>query len=250
MEPQKRDKIQAIAATVAVHLVVLLVLWFTLLGPEPMGSGSGVLVQVGLVDEASGMFESNATEPQRPQAEEPRTNDDELITQTDEESIQIEKKKEEENKKKAVQENKQDNRIANQVKNAFGKGVSNDGSRGDSDQGSGTQGNPFGNSSTGELTGVGGYGGYNLGGRGLVGSLPYPQYDNSNDAGTIAISITVNPQGQVISAIATVKGSEGTAFSNPKLRASAEAAARRSRFERSNRSSNQTGVIVYIFKQN
>lgn len=231
------------------HLVVLLVLWFTLLGPEPMGSGSGVLVQVGLVDEASGMFESNAPQPEEPQAEQPRTNDDELMTQTDEESIQIEKK-EEENKKKAVQENKQDNRIANQVKNAFGKGVSNDGSRGDSETGSGTQGNPFGNSSTGELTGVGGYGGYNLGGRGLVGSLPYPQYDNSNDAGTIAISITVNPQGQVINAIATVKGSEGTAFSNPKLRASAEAAARRSRFERSNRSSNQTGVIVYIFKQN
>lgn len=231
------------------HLVVLLVLWFTLLGPEPMGSGSGVLVQVGLVDEASGMFESNAPQPEEPQAEQPRTNDDELMTQTDEESIQIEKK-EEENKKKAVQENKQDNRIANQVKNAFGKGVLNDGSRGDSETGSGTQGNPFGNSSTGELTGVGGYGGYNLGGRGLVGSLPYPQYDNSNDAGTIAISITVNPQGQVISAIATVKGSEGTAFSNPKLRASAEAAARRSRFERSNRSSNQTGVIVYIFKQN
>ena len=181
------------------HLVVLLVLWFTLLGPEPMGSGSGVLVQVGLVDEASGMFESNAPQPEEPQAEQPRTNDDELMTQTDEESIQIEKK-EEENKKKAVQENKQDNRIANQVKNAFGKGVSNDGSRGDSETGSGTQGNPFGNASTGELTGVGGYGGYNLGGRGLVGSLPYPQYDNSNDAGTIAISITVNPQGQVISA--------------------------------------------------
>lgn len=250
MEPQKRDKIQAIAATVAVHLVVLLVLWFTLLGNEPVGGGSGVLVQVGLVDEASGMFESNNTQPEQAQAEQMRENDDELITQNDEESIQIEKKEDEKKKEKAVQENKQDNRIANQVKNAFGKGVSNDGNRGSSDKGSGTQGNPFGNSSTGELTGVGGYGGYNLGGRGLVGSLPYPQYDNSNDAGTIAISITVNPQGQVINAIATVKGSEGTAFSNPKLRASAEAAARRSRFERSNRTSNQTGVIVYIFKQN
>lgn len=249
MEPQKRDKIQAIAATVAVHLVVLLVLWFTILGNEPVGGGSGVLVQVGLVDEASGMFESNNTQPERAQTEPMRENDDELITQNDEESVQIEKK-EKEDKEKAAQENKKDNRIDNLVKGAFGKGVSNDGSRGNSDKGSGTQGNPFGNSSTGELIGVGGYGGYNLGGRGLVGSLPQPQYDNSNDAGTIAISITVNPQGQVINAIATVKGSEGTAFSNPKLRASAEAAARRSRFERSNRSSNQTGVIVYIFKQN
>ena len=97
---------------------------------------------------------------------------------------------------------------------------------------------------------MGGYGGYNLGGRGLVGSLPYPEYDNSNDAGIIAISITVDPQGKVISAIATVNGSKGTAFSNPKLRASAEAAARKSRFERSTGSSNQIGVIIYIFKQN
>lgn len=247
MEPQKRDKIQAIAATVALHLAVLLVLWFTLLGPEPMGSGSGVLVQVGLVDEASGMFESNATEPQRPQAEQPRENDDELITQTDEESVHIEEDKKE--KEKAIRDSQKDE-IANQVKNAFGKGVSNEGSRGDSEDGDGTQGNPFGNSSTGELTGVGGYGGYNLGGRGLVGSLPYPQYDNSNDAGIIAVSITVNPQGEVIGAIATVNGSKGTAFSNPKLRKSAEEAARKSRFERSSRRSNQTGVIVYIFKQN
>ena len=81
MEPQKRDKIQAIAATVAVHLVVLLLLWFTLLGNEPVGSGSGVLIQVGLVDEASGMFESDSKQPEQPQTELPRENDDELITQ-------------------------------------------------------------------------------------------------------------------------------------------------------------------------
>ena len=176
------------------------------------------------------MFESNADRPEQTEAERPRENEDELLTQTDEESIHIEKK--EDKKDKTIQENKKNERIANQVKNAFGKGVSNDGSRGDSDEGSGTQGNPFGNSSTGEITGVGGYGGYNLGGRGLVGSLPYPEYDNSNGA------------------IATVNGSKGTAFSNPKLRASAEAAARKSRFERSTGSSNQTGVIIYIFKQN
>ena len=235
MEQQKKDKILALVTTIVLHIVVLFVLWLTFLGKEPIGTGSGVLVQVGFVDESAGMFESNADRPEQTEAERPRENEDELLTQTNEESIHIEKK---EDKK------------ANQVKNAFGKGVSNDGSRGDSDEGSGTQGNPFGNSSTGEITGVGGYGGYNLGGRGLVGSLPYPEYDNSNDAGIIAISITVDPQGKVISAIATVNGSKGTAFSNPKLRASAEAAARKSRFERSTGSSNQTGVIIYIFKQN
>lgn len=248
MEQQKKDKILALVTTIVLHIVVLFVLWLTFLGKEPVGTGSGVLVQVGFVDESAGMFESNADRPEQTEAERPRENEDELLTQTDEESIHIEKK--EEKKDKTIQENKKDERIANQVKNAFGKGVSNDGSRGDSDEGSGTQGNPFGNSSTGEITGVGGYGGYNLGGRGLVGSLPYPEYDNSNDAGIIAISITVDPQGKVISAIATVNGSKGTAFSNPKLRASAEAAARKSRFKRSTGSSNQTGVIIYIFKQN
>ena len=238
MEQQKKDKILALVTTIVLHIVVLFVLWLTFLGKEPVGTGSGVLVQVGFVDESAGMFESNADRPEQTEAERPRENEDELLTQTDEESIHIEKK--EEKKDKTIQENKKDERIANQVKNAFGKGVSNDGSRGDSDEGSGTQGNPFGNSSTGEITGVGGYGGYNLGGRGLVGSLPYPEYDNSNDAGIIAISITVDPQGKVISAIATVNGSKGTAFSNPKLRASAEAAARKSLFERS------TGYNLYL----
>lgn len=189
MEQQKKDKILALVTTIVLHIVVLFVLWLTFLGKEPIGTGSGVLVQVGFVDESAGMFESNADRPEQTEAERPRENEDELLTQTDEESIHIEKK--EEKKDKTIQENKKDERIANQVKNAFGKGVSNDGSRGDSDEGSGTQGNPFGNSSTGEITGVGGYGGYNLGGRGLVGSLPYPEYDNSNDAGIIAISITV-----------------------------------------------------------
>ena len=102
MEPQKRDKIQAIAATVALHLAVLLVLWFTLLGPEPAGAGSGVLVQVGFVDEASGMFESNTQQPEQSQAERPQENDDELITQSDEESVHIEEDKKE--KEKAIRD--------------------------------------------------------------------------------------------------------------------------------------------------
>ena len=138
MEQQKKDKILALVTTIVLHIVVLFVLWLTFLGKEPVGTGSGVLVQVGFVDESAGMFESNADRPEQTEAERPRENEDELLTQTDEESIHIEKK--EEKKDKTIQENKKDERIANQVKNAFGKGVSNDGSRGDSDEGSGTQG--------------------------------------------------------------------------------------------------------------
>lgn len=101
------------------HIVVLFVLWLTFLGKEPIGTGSGVLVQVGFVDESAGMFESNADRPEQTEAERPRENEDELLTQTDEESIHIEKK--EEKKDKTIQENKKDERIANQVKMLSGK---------------------------------------------------------------------------------------------------------------------------------
>ena len=125
VEQQKKDKILALVTTIVLHIVVLFVLWLTFLGKESVGTGSGVLVQVGFVDESAGMFESNADRPEQTEAERPRENEDELLTQTDEESIHIEKK--EEKKDKTIQENKKDERIANQVKNAFGKGVSNDG---------------------------------------------------------------------------------------------------------------------------
>ncbi len=258
MDRRQKDKTQAAIAALALHIALLLILWLSVLDTDRItGSGSGVLVQVGLVDNASGMFESNSRQPETQQEAQPSSGDEEeTLTQEEEETVHIEteeekaKKQEEQERLKREQERKEkEEAINNQMKNAFGKGVSNDDSRGTSTTGSGAQGNPFGNASSGEITGIGGYGGYNLGGRGLVGSLPYPQYDSSNDAGTIAISITVNPKGQVISAIATVKGSTGTAFSNTTLRASAEAAARKSRFEPSQGTANQTGVIVYHFKQ-
>ena len=92
MEQQKKDKILALVTTIVLHIVVLFVLWLTFLGKEPIGTGSGVLVQVGFVDESAGMFESNADRPEQTEAERPRENEDELLTQTDEESIHIENK--------------------------------------------------------------------------------------------------------------------------------------------------------------
>ena len=102
MEQQKKDKILALVTTIVLHIVVL---WLTFLGKEPVGTGSGVLVQVGFVDESAGMFESNADRPEQTEAERPRENEDELLTQTDEESIHIEKK--EEKKDKTIQEDTQ-----------------------------------------------------------------------------------------------------------------------------------------------
>ena len=65
-----------------------------------------------------------------------------------------------------------------------------------------------------------------MGGRGLKGELPIPQYDASNDEGTIVVSIYVDAQGKVTQAAATPSGSRGTAYANLTLRARAEAAAR------------------------
>ena len=259
-ESSQNNKIYGIIGTIIFHALLLLLLWMiTFERPVvPVDTGSGVLVQLGNTDEANGMFEPFQPEDvitQETQDETAQEPDEDIISQETEESdvTAKPKEKEEKQKKETTQKEKkpkEDTRIDDKIKNAFGKGNSADGSRGTSSQGEGVQGNPFGNSSSGELTGVGGYGGYNLGGRGLVGGLPRPQYDSSKDEGTIAVSITVNQQGRVISAIATVKGSKGTAFSNPNLRKSAENAARKAVFETGNSAGNQSGVIVYHFKQN
>ena len=142
-----------------------------------------------------------------------------------------------------------DNRIKNQVANAFSKG--NTGSnRGTSDRGSGAEGSPNGNSTTGAKHGSPGYGDYDLGGRGLKGELPIPQYDASNDEGTIVVSIYVDAQGKVTQAAATPSGSRGTAYANLTLRARAEAAARKAVFERKPGAVTERGTITYYFRQN
>ena len=82
MEQQKKDKILALVTTIVLHIVVLFVLWLTFLGEEPIGTGSGVLVQVGFVDESAGMFESNADRPEQTEAERPPENEYELHSKT------------------------------------------------------------------------------------------------------------------------------------------------------------------------
>ena len=60
-----------------------------------------------------------------------------------------------------------------------------------------------------------------LGGRGLVGSLPKPEYTGTNDEGTIVVEVLVDPRGQVVQANVTPSGSKGTAASNATLRSRA-----------------------------
>ncbi len=260
-----RNKWIGVLCTIVVHILLLCVLMWVVIKSEPVQAeaGGGVLVQFGNIDEASGIFEPDV--PEEPQQEiQPETPaqsviedvaEEPLITQEDETTVAIDHEQEEkaqqekEAQKLAEQQQKENERIENRLKNAFGKGVSETGSRGNSEQKEGTQGNPFGSTADGDLQGVGGYGGYSLAGRGLLGDLPRPQYDGSNDAGTIVVDITVDNKGRVINARIRVTGSEGSAASNSNLRNSALEAARRAVFESSASAGNQQGYIVYYFKQ-
>ncbi len=241
------------ACTVAVHCAVLCIMLCIVIKKEPVtaDAGGGVLVQFGNIDEATGMFEPDNT-PVAEAVEEVATGtaEEPLITQ-EEESVSM--PQEETAKKKPTnaeiskqQENKQ---IDNRLKSAFGKGAAASEGKGSGLKGNGSEGNPFGATAEGSLQGVGGYGGYSLGGRGLLGDLPRPEYDSSNDAGTIVVDITVDNKGRVVNARVRVSGSEGSAASNLNLRNSAVRAARRAMFEPVSAAGNQQGYIIYYFRQ-
>lgn len=258
MKDKIKNKLYGITGTVLFHLLLFLVLfYFTFPRPEIPEDGGGILVQLGTIDEASGTFQPDMTEQKVSDAMEAEIPDEaeETVTQDIEESITVPEKKKEEPKKqikpieKTQPKPEVDNRISNQVASAFSKGNA-DSSRGTSDKGHGAEGSPDGNSTTGAKQGSPGYGDYDLGGRGLSGGLPRPQYDASNDEGTIVVSIYVNAQGQVTQATVTPSGSRGTAYANRTLRARSEAAARKAVFERKPGATTERGTITYYFKQN
>lgn len=105
---------------------------------------------------------------------------------------------------------------------------SQDGQVGGSHNGGGT-----GDSGTAELTG-----------RRLVGALPLPAY-NANEEGRVVVSITVNGEGKVVSA---VYRSQGSTTQNIQLVNAAIAAARKATFSVSEAVELQQGTITYVFK--
>ena len=237
MKESSKNRLFGICGTVIFHVTLILILFLvTFSQPSIPDDGEGILVQVGLVSESQGTLDSSSD------------------IQSQEKNSPEEKKKDSEKKEIKKEEQKpvqpkEDNRIKNQVANAFskGKGSSNN-NHGSSSSGSGIQGSVNGNSSSGATSGSPGYGNYDLGGRGILGSLPRPGYDNSNDEGTIVVSITVNAAGKVIAASIT-KGSIGSAASNSTLRQQAINAAKKAVFTKSNNTGNQSGTITYYFKQ-
>ena len=277
----KQSKVTGIIGTLVFHVLVLLLLFFfKLVVPEQEEEG-GVPVMLGNMELAQGSSdpytmtevdvipkqESSAPEIAEPEPEVEQP----IITQTDEPSIQIKEEKKEEKKKSEDKEKKVEEKpvepkvekpkekteaekraeaekaaaeaAASKIAGAFGKG-SMMGSKGDATSGEGAQGNPQGNSSTGNNTGDGVSRTFDLNGRSLgSGGLPVPVY-NVQEEGRVVVTIVVNPAGQVISTSINKR----TNTVNPALRKAAEEAARKARFNAVDDVNNQSGTITYDFK--
>lgn len=241
----------ALAVTVVVHAaILLLLLFYTLSAPViTEDDGSGVVLQLGVVDADAGTFTPAAAAPRpRPVEAEP------VVTQDIEETIALDEKKPEPEKTVAPTENTpqpqpepETSQIDDLWASALNKGKTADSIAADNRR----KGSPQGTAPSGATAGSPGYGDYDLGGRGLVGSLPKPEYTGTNDEGTIVVEVLVDPRGRVVQANVTPSGSKGTAASNATLRSRAEAAARRAFFEhKASGNENQWGTITYYFKQN
>lgn len=278
----KKSKITGIAGTLIVHVIVIaLLFWLGMDIPEKQEEG-GVPVMMGNAELAQGssdpyMMTEVDVAPQ-PEYSEPEittpqpTPEQQMITQQDEPSLQVKEEKPKPDKKvdkhvEKVPEKKPDTKVekpkvekteaekraeaekaaaeaaANKIAGAFGKGAQM-GNKGSATSGQGVQGKTDGNSTTGGMAGMGGYGTFDLNGRSLgEGGLPVPVY-NVQEEGRVVVTIVVNPAGQVISTSINKR----TNTVNPVLRKAAEDAARKARFNAVDRVDNQSGTITYYFR--
>lgn len=258
-----KDDIYSLIGTLLIHLVILLILGFTVLKTVLPEEEEGILVNFGNLNAAAGTFEpryTGETLPQNVTTPPPRVEspEEEVVTQDIEESVTIadaekeaEKKREEERKRQEEAERrrleeeqkKREEAISNRVAGAFGMGSTDEPGQGDAEAGTGNQGNPFGNSDQGPTEGIGGRGTFNLSGRSIgAGGLQYPKY-TVQEEGKIVVSITVDPKGNVIFA----EIGKGTNIDDPSMRKSALEAARRTKFTSSSKGDNQIGMITYIY---
>ena len=270
----KKDKLISLCITIAVHALVIVLLVFLGFKYQAPEEESGILLMAGEVELSSGNESARtdasdiveptpAPEPVAeptpapmppPDAPEPAlpepAPEQPLIAQNIEDAPALaaeKKKKEEEAKRKAEEEARRKaeeearKRAAaqNLVTGAFGK------NSGTGNTANGVQGSVDGNNHTGASRGNAGYGDYDLGGRGIVGSLPKPTF-NVNANGKVVVRITVNGNGQVIAAEPT----SGTTISNQTVRSAAVEAAKKARFAVKEGAGYVTGTITYYFDSN
>lgn len=257
------EKIKGMIGTAIVAVLLLLILLFSYFSviapPEEL---EGIPVMFGNVENAGGTAEPPMTEivpapVQSPSVPQHAPNEP-LIAQNTEPTIDVQAQREEERRRRAQQEEQRRaqeeaarrqreeearrREINQQMSGLFGE---NQGSRGNT-EGAGTQGVSTGNATQGAPKGTGGIGSYDLGGRSLgSGGLAQPRY-TVNDYGTVVVTITVDPAGNVIH----TEIGRGTNTPSATLRNEAMRAARNTKFNAINSANNQQGTITYRFNLN
>ena len=248
MSNEKKDKGIAIAGTIVVHALVLLVLFLMAFRtPLPLPGEEGVEVDLGMMDQGMGTIQPE--KPAIPMAAQPQQQQnkskEDIVTQNDDEAPAIEKPKNTKPKQetKPVEEPKP---TVNQK--ALFKGSNNPqagGSEGITGQ-PGDQGKPNGLAGIKKYDGNGGKGngtGYDLGGRGAK-SLHRPD-DDFSEEGRIVVDIWVNRNGQVVRAEVATKGTD---IINNAMRQKAIQAAKRSTFASDpDAPEEQHGTSTYTF---
>lgn len=174
-----------------------------------------------------------------------------IAVQEAEKKINAQKVKEAEEQKQiaekerlARQEAERKAKINQQMAGLFGDGEKGvQGSRGET-HGTGTQGVQTGNASYGATSGIGGWGSFKLDGRSLgKGGLIKPAY-NVNDYGIVVVDIIVDPKGNVVEAVIGRGGNTtSTVLKNEALKA-----AKKTKFNETDKVINQRGSITYKFE--
>jgi TonB family protein len=244
---EKKDKGIAVAGTIIVHALIVLVLFLMAFRtPLPLPGEEGVEVDLGMMNQGMGNIQPE--KPAIPQAAQPQqqknNNKEDIVTQNDEEAPAIEKPK----NTKPKQEKPAEQPKPTVNNKAIYRGSNNPqagGSEGITGQ-PGDQGNPNGLAGVRQYEGNGGRGngaGYDLGGRGAK-SLHRPN-DDFSEEGIVVVEILVNPAGKVTRAEIKQKG---TTIINSEMRQKAIQAALRSTFAADpNAPDEQKGTITYTF---
>lgn len=192
MEEGKKNRLFALTVTIVVHVaILLLLLFYTLSAPVIReNDGGGVVLQLGVIDADAGTFTPMAM-VSHPQPVEPEP----VITQDMEETVSLDDEKpepvvvpEESDKKVEPQPEPETSQVDDLWADALNKGKVADSIAAKGEK----KGSPQGSAESGALAGSPGYGDYDLGGRGLIGRLPKPEYAGTNDEGTIVVEVLVD----------------------------------------------------------
>ncbi|MGC3978314.1 MAG: energy transducer TonB [Paludibacteraceae bacterium] len=254
-----REKIYALSGSIIGCVLLFLILWFITMpvfhtdnvldegvmisfGDALDGGGNDMSVQDVYVPPAAGKTE---------QTSQKLPSEQDLLTQKNESPIKIPEKKDKTDKKtqdleqqqqadqqrKAAQQQKSEQQAIDKANSAMSGLFGNSGGNGSgTTQGDGRQGNPAGKGTSGGNS-------WSLNGRDLIGSLVKPSY-SSNEEGRITVSIRVDKNGIVASAVVV----SPTTISDAETRKGAVNAAKRTKF--SGGSGVVVGTITYLYRLN